>query len=201
MTARVGQDAIDYTLSRVGTRMPDSGLCLQFTRQNFAIAALYASAIDAWNGSKYKQPGDRNPPPAVPVYFHTPSPYRHVAFHCYDGLIVSTFNDEIRQYPGGISQVESVFNGPYLGWAPGLNKVRVFYPDPAPIPEDEMARVSLIYTTGSQTWWAYDGLFKRALGPDEPQHLADVGLITAEQLAAGPSWFPNAEVDAIPDAS
>jgi len=198
MTARVGQAAIDYTLARVGTRMPDSGLCLQFTRQNFAVGALYASAIDAWNGSMYKQPNDRNVPPAVPVYFYTPSPYRHVAFHCYDGLIVSTFNDEIRSYPGGISQVEAVFNGPYMGWAPGINKVRVFYPEPDPTEDEDMARIALIYTTGSDTWWSYDGVWRHVLTAAGAQNLADCGLITPETLAAGPKWIAPDELNAIP---
>ena len=93
--------------------MPDSGLCLQWTREPFEIPAYYASAVDAWYGADYRQVGDRNPPQAVPVWFKSSSPYRHVAFHCYDGVIVSTFNAEIRRFES-IASMESVY-GPYAG--------------------------------------------------------------------------------------
>jgi len=198
---RTGQEAIDYTLARVGTYMPDSGLCLQFTRQDFAIGSLYYSAIDAWYGSDYRQPGDRNPPEAVPVWFDTPSIYGHVAFHCGGGQVVSTFNDEIRAY-SSLEHVENVFNGPYMGWAPGLNEAQVWWPPNEPPPTggvaDDMA--VLVYTDGSQTWWLYNGLNKRALGPSEPGQLADLGVITREQLAAGPSWLPADTINGIPNA-
>lgn len=196
----VGQAANDYALSRVGTHMPDSGLCLQFTRQNFEIGSLYYSAIDAWYGSDYRQPGDRNPPPAVPVWFDTPSVYGHVCHHIGGGVIVSTFNDEIRQY-SSIDQVESVFAGPYMGWGPGLNEAQVWWPDtPPPATGGDDDVQVLIYTDGSQTWWLYNGQTKRKLAPDEPTQLADLGLITRDQLAAGPSWLPSPTVDAIPNA-
>jgi len=115
---RTGQEAIDYTLNRVGTQMPESGLCLQFTRQDFAIPSLYASAIDAWNAAHDQHPNDRNPPPAVPVWFWSSSIYRHVAFHLGDG-VVTTFNADIRRM-GSLEEMEQTF-GPFMGWASDLN--------------------------------------------------------------------------------
>lgn len=196
---RVGGDAIAYALGRVGSTMPDDGLCLQFTREPFAIGALYASAIDAWYGADFRQVGDRNPPPAVPVWFDTPSIYGHVAFWCGpDDGIVSTFNDEIRQFPS-IAAVEDAFNGPYMGWGPGLNEVQVWWPPATPGEDDDM-HLSLIYTTGGDTWWTFDGLHKRQLGPSGASQLADLGLISRDQLAAGPQWLPPDDLAAIPDA-
>lgn len=133
---RVGADAINYAESRVGTYMPDSGLCLQFVRTCFDVGSYYASAIDAWNGSATKHPGDRNPPPAVPLFFSTPSQYDHVTFCCSASEIVTTFNDQIRRYTGNaISGIERDFNATYLGWTEDINRVTVWTPTP---PEEDM---------------------------------------------------------------
>jgi hypothetical protein len=121
---RTGQAAVDYAEDRVGGQMAAAGYCLQFTRECFAVAAYYASAIDAWNGSKYPHPDDRHPPLAVPVFFHSPNIYRHVAFHCGDGRVISTWNADIRAY-SSISAMEQAF-GPYLGWSEDLNGVTVY---------------------------------------------------------------------------
>lgn len=130
---RTGQDAIDYTLSRVGGYMPDTGLCLQFARQNYAVPSYYASAIDAWNGATEQHPDDRNPPPSAPVWFWSQSVYRHVATHVGGGRVVSTFNDEIRSF-ASLAAMENVF-GPYMGWAPDLNRHNLRPPGgPAPEP-------------------------------------------------------------------
>lgn len=197
---RTGQEAIDYCMARVGTYMPDSGLCLQFTRQNFAIPSWYYSAIDAWYGSDHRQPGDRNPPPAVPVWFDTASIHGHVAFHCEGGQVVSTFNNEIRLY-SSIGHVEDVFSGPYMGWGPGLNEHQLWWqPTPPPEEDDDVTRPVLIYTDGTPTWWLFDGLNKRELAPGEQNQLADLGIITRDQLAAGPSWLPAGTISAIPNS-
>jgi hypothetical protein len=198
---RLGQEAIDYALARVagGAGMPDSGLCLQWTREPFAIGALYGSAVDAWYGADHRQRGDRNPPPAVPVWFDSSSVYEHVAFWCgeqYGGL-VTTFNAELRVM--SLDAAEDVY-GPYAGWSPGLNEVQVWWPPTTPAPEMEDDVKALIYTDGTPTWWLYDGLTKRELRPGEPDQLVDLGIITREQLTAGPKWLPAGTVDGIPDA-
>lgn len=143
---RTGQAAIDYAHSRVGGQMPASGYCLQFVRQCFDVGSYYASAIDAWNGAKVKHPGDRNPPPAVPLYFKSPSVYDHVVFGGGPPAndIVTTFNADIRHYGGdAIAGIERDFDAQYLGWAEDINGVTVYTggstPPPTPIPDDEEA--------------------------------------------------------------
>jgi hypothetical protein len=127
---RTGQAAIDYARGRVGETMPDTGLCLQFTRQCFAVDSYYYSAIDAWNAAIWPHPGDRHPPPAVPVYFLSASVYDHVAFNVDAGSeVVSTWSDDINHYDG-LEAMERAY-GPYLGWAEDINGVRVWDP-PAP---------------------------------------------------------------------
>ena len=138
VAARTGQAAVDYAESRVGSAMPDSGLCLQMVRQNFAIPSYYYAAIDAWNGADDRHPSDRNPPPAVGVWFDSTSIYGHVAFHVGAGRVITTFNAEIRAYPS-IAAMESVY-GPFMGWASDLNEQWVHDPRPTPPPieEDDM---------------------------------------------------------------
>jgi hypothetical protein len=172
---RTGQAAADYALGRVGGTMPDSGLCLQFTRQCFEVASYYYSAIDAWNASPTKHPGDRNPPLAVPVYFKTPSIYDHVCITVGGGQIVSTYSDRIYLY-SSIAEVERVFEGPYLGWAEDINRVTVWTPStPTPPPplEDDNVGTYFEATSGSgaiRAGWVYEqdssGAL-RALGSQE----------------------------------
>lgn len=121
---------MDYALSRVGTYMPASGYCLQFTRENFSIPSYYPSAVDAWNGCEKRHPGDRNAPAAVPVWFDTPSVYGHVAFAVGDGTIVTTNGAAIQRW-SSIGAIESGFNGPYMGWGEDLNRYGV---DPNTLP-------------------------------------------------------------------
>lgn len=125
---RTGQAAIDYARSRVGANaMPASGYCLQFVRECFDVASYFGSAIDAWNGANVRHEGDRNPPPAVPLYFSSPSIYDHVVFWCGNDEIITTFNDDVRQYIGNaIADVERDFDAQLLGWAEDINRVTVY---------------------------------------------------------------------------
>lgn len=164
---RIGQAAIDYTMSRVGNGppppagMPDSGLCLAFTRDDFAVAALHSSAINAWNASPTQHPGDRNPPPAVPVWFWTASPYRHVAFHTGGGQVVSTYNDDVRVY-ASLAEVERVFGGPYMGYAYDINGVTIYYPDDGTSTPGERERtMELIRGFDKPEVYITDGIYKR----------------------------------------
>jgi hypothetical protein len=110
--------------------MAASGYCLAFVRECFDVGSYYASAIDAWHGAPDQHPGDRNPPPAVPLFFLSPSPYDHVVFGGDPGEIITTFNDDVRRYTGPdvIAQVERDFDGSYLGWTESINGVRVHVP-------------------------------------------------------------------------
>jgi hypothetical protein len=129
-----GQAAIDEALSRVGGTMPDSGLCLQFTRQCYEVPALYASAIDAWNAASERYPDDRTPPPSAAVWFWSSSIYRHVAFHLGEGQYATTYNDQIRVY--SLGSMESIY-GPLIGWAPELNAYSLRPPTEPPPPEED----------------------------------------------------------------
>jgi hypothetical protein len=144
---RTGQAAIDHANGRIGENVMPAGYCLQFTRECFDVPALYGSAIDAWNGADGRHEGDRNPPPAVPVWFATSSVYDHVCIRTEDAYVVSTFNDDIRRFHD-ITDIERAFDGSFLGWAESINGVRIYTPkeddDDMPTPE-EFARAVWSY--------------------------------------------------------
>jgi hypothetical protein len=135
---RTGQAAIDAANAAIGENVMPPGFCLQFTRECFDVAALYGSAIDAWNGARWRHEGDRNPPPAVPVWFATSSVYDHVAIRTEDAYVVSTFNDDVRLFTD-IADIERQFDGSFLGWAEDINGVRVYTQEDDMPSADEVA--------------------------------------------------------------
>lgn len=107
----------------------DTGMCQKFVRdQCWRVPSLYGSAIDAWNGAKYKHPGDRNPPEGAPTYYRGGN-YGHAVIFC-----GSAHGDKIRStdctsaYDVSdvpISWVEQHWGYTYLGWTEDINGVRV----------------------------------------------------------------------------
>jgi hypothetical protein len=217
---RTGQGAIDYARSRVGNGPPPphgmaaSGYCLAFVRECFDVGSYYASAIDAWNGAPDKHPGDRNPPPAVPLFFLSPSPYDHVVFGGATGEVETTFNDDVRRYQAGsgpavIAEIERDFEGSYLGWTESINGVRVYAPAPPEEDDDMTPEESAALSRIDQRTAAGDRLWgdtsDRARKVDQTydwsqQTVIGVGEIdtTLDQLSPeGTSWTPATVVSLI----
>jgi hypothetical protein len=118
--------------------MAAAGYCLQFVRECFAVPAVYASALDAGQAVHVGHRDDRNPAPGTPVWFRTPSVYDHVAFYVGPSEVISTFNADIRSFPG-IASIEASFDGTFVGWGEDLNEHQVLVaatPPPEP-PEEE----------------------------------------------------------------
>ena len=42
---------------------------LRLAREQWEVGPLYPSAIEAWNGARWKHPGDRTPPPGAPCFY------------------------------------------------------------------------------------------------------------------------------------
>jgi hypothetical protein len=164
---RTGQDAIDYGRGRVGNGPPPpagmeaSGYCLKFVRECYAVPSYYASAVDAWNASATQHPGDRNPPPGVPLFWRTPSQYDHVALGgANPGEVLTTYNDDVRRYTAEswdtvIDMMDRDFDGTYLGWTEDVNTVTVWappVPEPPPppieVPEDDTMELVRIIEDG-----------------------------------------------------
>ncbi|HWK92398.1 MAG TPA: peptidoglycan-binding domain-containing protein [Luteimicrobium sp.] len=122
---RTGKKAQEFALGRVGGHMPQAGLCLQFTRTVFGVGPKFGSAIAAWNHAAHRHTGRPPAGAVVPVFFRTPSRFRHVAVVLGNGKVVSTNGAKISLW-SSIDQVATLFRGPYLGWSEDLNGVRVY---------------------------------------------------------------------------
>jgi hypothetical protein len=110
----------------------DTGMCQKFVRaQCWGVPSLYGSAIEAWNGARYKHPGDRNPPAGAPIYYKGGN-YGHAVIFCgpdHGNDIRSTdctSSYDVSDVP--ISWVESNWGYVYLGWTEDINGVRVIQP-------------------------------------------------------------------------
>jgi hypothetical protein len=104
--------------------MSQSGMCLQFVRENYGVPAVYSSAIAAWNGAKVRHTS-RPTVGAVPVFFATASQYKHVAFYCSNGTVITTNGAKIERW-SSIDSVASGFKGAYMGWTEDLNGYQVY---------------------------------------------------------------------------
>jgi hypothetical protein len=126
---RTGPAAQAYALGRVGEQMPRPGLCLQLTRTVFGVAPRYASAVAAWEHAVRRHTTAPPPGAVVPVFFRTPSPYRHVAVALGNGKVVSTNGAAISLW-SSVEHVAEVVGGTYLGWTEDLNGTRVHLGEP-----------------------------------------------------------------------
>lgn len=190
---RTGQDAIDYARGTLGITMPE-GYCLAWTRENFAVPALYGSALDAGLATNVPHPGDRNPPAAVPVWFRTSSVYDHVCFFVSPTEVISTYATTVRRF-NGIADVERQFYGTFVGWAEDINEVRVWAPETPP--GDLTGETTMLVIRGFDTPQVYvtDGITRRYL--DQAQEVSDTLKMTGqtEPLVVG-----QYTIDRIPKA-
>ena len=115
-----------------------SGYCQKFVRdQCWRVPSLYGSAIEAWNGARYKHPGDRHPPAGAPCYYRGGN-YGHAVIYCGQGHPGVRSTD--CQHGGDVSDTdlgwpERAWGYTYLGWTEDINGVHVITP-PAPVEED-----------------------------------------------------------------
>ncbi|HEY9409317.1 MAG TPA: hypothetical protein VIQ30_22710 [Pseudonocardia sp.] len=117
----------------------DTAMCLKFVRSCFDIAAVYRSAAIAWAAAQHRHPGDRNPPPGVPMWWTGgASGHGHVAISLGGGRFRST--DVPRSGRVGNSSLDT-FTWPhrYVGWSEDINGVRVFQALPDTGGDEEMS--------------------------------------------------------------
>lgn len=107
------------------------GWCLKFVRIMLGVGPQYNSAIDAWNGAKYKHVTG-TPPKGVPVFWRTSS-FGHIALSDGNGFCYST---DIRRTGKvdrvAITEIHQRWGATYLGWSEDLNGVRVYNVPTAP---------------------------------------------------------------------
>lgn len=101
------------------------GMCLQWSRQCAAIAALYPDAATAWRYAHHRHKGNRDVPRGAMAYWVGGSKgYGHIAVGVGNGKVRSTD-------AGGAGKVRTIDVGwvethwgmPYVGWADNVNDV------------------------------------------------------------------------------
>lgn len=103
------------------------GLCLQFTREAYAIPSKYGDAAEAWDHAqhKHKTSSTSGIPYGVPIWFDSPeSSHGHVAVYVGDGRMITTHastntigNDAVSQWIGWGYRL--------LGWSDDINGVTI----------------------------------------------------------------------------
>jgi hypothetical protein len=125
MTAPSGAQAVAN--ARQHTSYPP-GLCQKFVRlEAWEVGSLYGSAIDAWNGSTEKHPGDRHPPIGAPCYYRG-GQYGHAVIFAdnTDAEIRSTdCKSTGRVSEAAIGWIEANWGYTYLGWTGDINGVHL----------------------------------------------------------------------------
>lgn len=124
MTAPSGKAAVDRAN---GWSSYESGMCLKWVRGPcWDIGSYFGSAIEAWNGARYKHPGDRSAPVGAPLFYKGGS-YGHVVI-CKpndEGMRSTDCTTTGDVSDAAITWVEKHWGYTYLGWIEDLNGVRL----------------------------------------------------------------------------
>lgn len=110
------------------------GMCLKYVRTWWEIGSAYGSAIEAWNGARFKHPGDRTPPKGAPLFYRG-GQYGHIVI-CdpdHEGQRGTDCHGSGDVSDEDIAWVERAWGYEYLGWTEDLNGVTLPLGD-----EDEM---------------------------------------------------------------
>lgn len=127
----------DIALERAhGIISYDVGYCLRWVRSQWAVEALFGSAIEAWHGARHQHPGDRHPPPGAPL-FYAGGQYGHIViadWADHEGMRSTDCRSSGWVNDEDIGWVERTWGYSYLGWTEDLNGVQL----PLHEEEDEM---------------------------------------------------------------
>jgi len=135
----------------------DSGMCQKYVRdQCWRVPSLYGSAIDAWNGARFKHPGDRTPPKGAPVYYRGGN-YGHAVIWVGDNIRSTDCTSAYDVSEAAISWVENNWGYTYLGWTEDINGVTVIHEQgDDDVKEEDIAKIAarINHTLGD---WNSDG--------------------------------------------
>jgi hypothetical protein len=116
----------------------DTGMCQKFVRdQCWRVPSLYGSAIEAWNGSADKHPGDRTPPNGAPVYYRG-GQYGHAVLYCHGGIRSTDCQSGGRVSDTDLDWPVRNWGYTYLGWTGDINGVDLPLGGTAPPKGDDM---------------------------------------------------------------
>lgn len=124
---RSRDEGASWAKGKVGTT-GYGGMCLQFTREAYAIGSLYGYAREAWDKAKHKHPTSSTSgiPYGVPIFLDkSSSEYGHVAVYVGDGYMISTHASTNKIGKDAVSTWVNDYGYKVLGWTEDLNGVLI----------------------------------------------------------------------------
>jgi hypothetical protein len=124
---RSRSEGVTWAKGKVGTT-GYGGMCLQFTREAYAIASKYGSAIEAWDKAKYRHATSSTSgiPVGVPIFLDkSSSEYGHVAVYTGNGRMVTTHASTNKIGEDAVSTWVNDYGYHVLGWTEDLNGVLI----------------------------------------------------------------------------
>lgn len=144
-----------------------AGYCQKYVRlQCWELPSLYGSAIEAWNGARWKHPGDRTPPLGAPC-FYKGGQYGHVVIWTDGGPIRSTdCPSSGRVSETDLAWPEREWGQTYLGWTEDLNGVRLPLGDGGDMNQQDWDKLRAIVRDECENAWGH-GMTVTQPGNDE----------------------------------
>jgi hypothetical protein len=101
----------------------ESGMCLKWVRGPcWEVGSLYGSAIEAWQGARFKHPGDRTPPLGAPC-FYSGGKYGHIVIWTGGEIRSTDCTSTGRVSDTDLDWPVRTWGQTYLGWAEDLNGI------------------------------------------------------------------------------
>lgn len=122
----------------------DTGMCQRYLREQcWRVPSVYASAIEAWNGAKYKHPGDRHPPAGAPTYYRGGN-YGHAVLTCHGGIRSTDCQTSYDVSDIDVGWPERAWGYEYLGWTEDINGVHVIKPkeEDMPLTDEDIEKIA-----------------------------------------------------------
>lgn len=175
------------------------GLCLQFVRTCYGIAAKYPSAASAWSNSKKRHTltDPEDAPKGYPVFFSIPgNSYGHVAIALGGGQFRTNYSAKGTVITAPLSH--AVFRGmKVLGWTGDLNGVTLVEDDKPvstkkPDPKIKKWQLSMNKIFPSYANFAGDGLYESYSAKVTKEFQGRVGLPRTGKLDAQTSKLMRA---------
>lgn len=165
---RSRSEGLAWAQGKIGTT-GYGGMCLQFTREAYAIASKYGYAREAWDKAKHKHPTSSTSgiPAGVPIFLDkSSSQYGHVAVYAGGGKMVTTHESTNKIGQDAVSLWTSDYGYKVLGWTEDLNGILI--PDDSGADNSGAAGVSV------------DGVWGSGTTRQRQQLLADLGLYSGK---------------------
>ena len=117
MNIRTPTEAVEYAIHYLNKGY--NGYCLAHVQDAYGATPVYASAIEAWNNSRYKHPTTdlASAPFGAPIYWSQPgNPYGHIAIHLEGDVMYTTDSGTGYPHTDSIQKWQNQYGYRPLGW-------------------------------------------------------------------------------------